>query len=1162
MPDNSDGQLVFIFIFTALTYGVIIRYVLTRLHRYIATETAYTSCLLLLSCVIGLAQLQVRGADQSLNQPSASASDLTMSQTLMANVNPHLVEFVFLPIIVLEAAFVIDLVEFKRLLPIICLLAVPGVVTTALLTSILVFYGLHTYGWDWLTCLLFGAILVATDTNIVVSGMRQLGVGQRLSTIIESESLLVDAVAYILFAIFSDLLSSVGSTSLIDAQTSTSSVNIGYEFGNFFQQIICGPLFGLGIAICTVAILHRIFRDIELELVISVMVAYIIYFVSTEYIYISGNLAVVTYGLYFSAHLRQTITSDVLHSLHDMINVLAYISRTMIFVLSGILISHDLFVSTLITGTDVAYAIVLYVFIMFTRGLASALLAPLIRLMGYKFNWKDVILMSWSGIRGSQCLILGLLASLDTRLIPLVNARIGFQVSAIVLLTNLINGLLVKTIVKLLNFNNDSAASHVVLSQTLNRISKATKDQLDEMPNSNEFHNLDWSKVINQLDVGTLLDLGSMVPGRKSIQGDSVEASKPELAAVYQDIVVRFLEMYRLTVSELYDIGELTGSAANALYLSIDSARDRNDLTALWESMESFAIIPAYLKLLYESKTLRFFRLKLLNQVIERYVLTHFLTQMEIFRAASIAYNKFDVLLKHMPVQLINQDITDHHDINIAEELSSQCQVYNQRAAKRLNDLTLSYPALSSAIQTRHATMNALMKQRTIVTELSQQGLLTSVESQRLSNEIYRRIHYVKRTQLLHVKQLLSADALFMHSPYFCHFNTHQQNEIVRRASTILVQPYSFQRSSPEHLIFTVVHGRFEALYHSQSFMIQARTSEYIDKRIQSWSLLRQNGNYGDADHGANNCEEKSSARELSEEMCYADLFGAFTAVRLLSKVRTHSHGIDLIDSSIPSWRSLGPGEIRSFNLEGCQRMLTDMSFTNMLYRSAADECFKQYFSHLDPYCVMSAVTMTRLLRASTTYHCNEVATVFQTPPDARVLIVCGVCTICSVYDRHGQIVRHSLETDIIQISNDSPALIKLDDDMTIEWSLSSWGFAVVWSISIERAVLEQGHSSTDTNSTNFQSSMPLTSPTSSHAMRCVDRAKRREYPFSVQNSLAPNAELDDNDYPTGAANVFSRIPSEVEMIQGRDVQIIDDDSEKPKLLNTRYQSDDEKINM
>ena len=125
------------------------------------------------------------------------------------SLSSDLVFYVFLPILLFEAAFNLEarhlLADWRRILA----LAVPGVLVAFALTAA----GVHLLGdTTWVVALLFGALIAATDPVSVVALFRRLGAPERLTTMVEAESLFNDGTAAVVFAI---VLAAVVDLSLI-----------------------------------------------------------------------------------------------------------------------------------------------------------------------------------------------------------------------------------------------------------------------------------------------------------------------------------------------------------------------------------------------------------------------------------------------------------------------------------------------------------------------------------------------------------------------------------------------------------------------------------------------------------------------------------------------------------------------------------------------------------------------------------------------------------------------------------------------------------------------------------------------------------------------------------------------------------------------------------
>ena len=128
----------------------------------------------------------------------------------------HLILYVFLPILIFEAGFALDVHTFKKSFLNAFYLAGPGIVTSTVMTG-LAFYGLvAAFGdpggvlaeWSveagafiWLSSMLFGAVVSATDPVAVVALLKELGASKKLGTLIEGESLLNDGTAIVAFVL-------------------------------------------------------------------------------------------------------------------------------------------------------------------------------------------------------------------------------------------------------------------------------------------------------------------------------------------------------------------------------------------------------------------------------------------------------------------------------------------------------------------------------------------------------------------------------------------------------------------------------------------------------------------------------------------------------------------------------------------------------------------------------------------------------------------------------------------------------------------------------------------------------------------------------------------------------------------------------------------------
>lgn len=125
------------------------------------TPIPYTVILIVLGLAFGAAT-------------NAEALSILQDYTGLARMDPHLMLFVFLPTLIFESAFAMDVHTFRKTIAQAMLLAGPGLMLCTFLTALMARY-IFTYNWSWVTALMFGSVLSATDPVAVVALLKELG---------------------------------------------------------------------------------------------------------------------------------------------------------------------------------------------------------------------------------------------------------------------------------------------------------------------------------------------------------------------------------------------------------------------------------------------------------------------------------------------------------------------------------------------------------------------------------------------------------------------------------------------------------------------------------------------------------------------------------------------------------------------------------------------------------------------------------------------------------------------------------------------------------------------------------------------------------------------------------------------------------------------------
>src|SRR4051812_47020757 len=307
---------------------------------------------------------------------------------------PDFILLIFLPALLFESAFNLNFTDVRENMRAIGVLAVPGVILTALGIAAFMHY---VVGVSWESAFLFGAIMSATDPVSVLAIFRQIGAPRRLSVVLEGESLFNDGTSLVIFRIvlgvvlaheFSDLFTGIGQFVLVIA-----------------GAVALGALIGYGVSL----ILSRI-NDYLVETTMTVVVAYGTYVLS-ERVGVSGVIAVVVAGLVLGNYGRRTSFSASTHvAVSSTWEFFGFIANSLIFVLIGLELNSEKMMQ-FVVPTLLAIAAVLIV-----RALVVALASWILRYIHRPLPYRWQLVLAWGGLRGSLALAMAL--SIPLTLVP------------------------------------------------------------------------------------------------------------------------------------------------------------------------------------------------------------------------------------------------------------------------------------------------------------------------------------------------------------------------------------------------------------------------------------------------------------------------------------------------------------------------------------------------------------------------------------------------------------------------------------------------------------------------------------------------------------------------------------------------------------------------
>ncbi|MEE8553880.1 MAG: Na+/H+ antiporter [Desulfobacterales bacterium] len=292
----------------------------------------------------------------------------------------ELIFFVFLPPLLFQGAFHMELNSLlKQFWPIVCF-AVPGVIVSTLVVGGVV-------GWlggisSMMVAILFGALISPTDPVSVLALFKQVGAPEDLKTLIEGESLFNDATGVVLFTILLKVV--LGGQQFGFGQAAYEFVKVS------FGGIVMGAVLGW--------IVFNIMRHLEdhlLENALCLVLAYGSFWLA-EVIHLSGVIATVIAGLMIGNYGRRLSMSEkTTKTVETFFESIDFVINSMLFILIGLELRE---VPADIMWRTVFIAIAA---MLIGRAAVSYSFYWLLNQVGTKRpkRWKHILF--WGGLRGS-----------------------------------------------------------------------------------------------------------------------------------------------------------------------------------------------------------------------------------------------------------------------------------------------------------------------------------------------------------------------------------------------------------------------------------------------------------------------------------------------------------------------------------------------------------------------------------------------------------------------------------------------------------------------------------------------------------------------------------------------------------------------------------------
>ncbi|MGE0201346.1 MAG: Na+/H+ antiporter [Candidatus Melainabacteria bacterium] len=395
----------------------------------------------------------------------------------------QLVLFTFLPALLFEAAWNLDIRHLRASVKHIISFATLGVVLSILIIGAL----LHAVmGIPWLVALLFGAIVAPTDPVSVVAVMKTLHLDHRLASLVEGESLMNDGTAVVLFKLILAMIVAFGMT----VPHGLLGTYLMSGFVQFLMVVVGGVVLG-GVIGLAFSVITRYFDDHMLELTFTTIMAYGTFLLAESipvpgqipHLHVSGVIATVASGLVMGNYGRQTgMSASTKIVIASFWEYAGFVMNSLLFLMVGLEIQVDRLlvywkpIAVAILGVLLARTVAVY-------GLSA--LGRVFKLGALPAVWQHVLV--FSGLRGalSMALVLSIprdLLSAETRELLIL------MVFGVVLFTLVVQGVSIARLLQWLGLGqplSPELKQYQLLRARL-KAAHAASHKLNELVSANE----------------------------------------------------------------------------------------------------------------------------------------------------------------------------------------------------------------------------------------------------------------------------------------------------------------------------------------------------------------------------------------------------------------------------------------------------------------------------------------------------------------------------------------------------------------------------------------------------------------------------------------------------------------------------------------------------
>ncbi|MGE7387087.1 Na+/H+ antiporter [Streptomyces sp. NPDC004126] len=382
--------------------------------------------------------------------------------------DPHIVLPLLLPPLLHTAAVDSSYLDLRANVRPIALLSVGYVLFATLAVGYAAY--LLVPGLSLPVALVLGAVVAPPDAVAATAIARRLGLPNRITTILQGESLVNDATAITAYKV---ALAAV--------------VGVGAGWAGGVAEFLLASVGGVGVGLLLMVPIHWLrkrLREPLLQNTLSLLIPFVAY-AAAERVHASGVLAVVVVGLYLGHHNWQVDFATRLQE-EAVWKVVAFVLESVVFALIGLQLPVVLKGLGEYEGAVAAwYAVAVFLAVVaarfvwvFPATFVPRWVSERIRHREPETDWKSPAIVGWAGMRGVVSLAIAFSVPME---VPHRNL-ILFLTFTTVIGTLVVQGLTLPPLIRVLKLpQRDVQAETLAEAQAQSEASRAAEERLTEL---------------------------------------------------------------------------------------------------------------------------------------------------------------------------------------------------------------------------------------------------------------------------------------------------------------------------------------------------------------------------------------------------------------------------------------------------------------------------------------------------------------------------------------------------------------------------------------------------------------------------------------------------------------------------------------------------------